>query len=471
VKEPSAYDTQPIPTAAASSSKIRVRTEEDDRLVAALIFLPGGPENGPSAPPSPFATVGGISLLRRAAASCKVANVPKLFLAGGRDEGALSQVKNELRQGGWDGPVDVWSGGAPPWGERGRLLILDAAGVHDPEAVGRLARWKGERACVLVSTEGDGIRVQVEGARVREVGTQLVPFDGVTCGAVNVPIPLFPRLSENGALSALIALAADGLLGAAVEHRTFAREIASEMGLSEARQRLLERASGGPHDTLLNRFVARPVARPITQQLLPLGVSPRAASAGSVVVGLVGAGLLTGGGAPPTAVFLLAGVALILASTILDTVAFELRSFAIQPDSRRSRLDVAPHGLVAAGALAALGYGAQRLGVESGFLLGLVGAGGVGAATLLLVAARGGDTDSEDQATVSIEFLARRLLNREIGWVLLLLVLAHVGTRLLAHGAPPSNVVLERGLLVLAGLAQAFWVALGVFLALKPSKV
>ncbi len=71
---------------------------------------------------------------------------------------------------------------------------------------------------------------------------------------------------------------------------------------------------------------------------------------------------------------------------------------------------------------------------------------------------------------MSIELLARRLLNREIGWVLLALVLAHVATRLLAHGAPPSNVVLERGLLVLAGLAQAFWVALAVFLALKPAR-
>src|SRR5581483_3738391 len=184
------------------------------------------------------------------AAACKLANVPRVVLAGEPDKGQLDSVKGELKQGGWDGPVEVWDGGGPPpVGDKGRLLILDACGVHDPEAVARLARWKGERACVLVATEGDGLRVQVEGNRVREVGTQLVPFDGVTCGAVNVPLPLFPRLSELGALSALVSLAQDGLLGASVEHRTFAREIGSETGLSEARQRLMERAAGGPHDT------------------------------------------------------------------------------------------------------------------------------------------------------------------------------------------------------------------------------
>src|SRR5581483_4373739 len=115
------------------------RTEADDRLLAALIFLSRSGE-GQSGPPSPFATVGGVSLLRRVAASCELAQVPKVLLCGESDPQQLEKVKQELRDGGWSGTIDVWDGGGPPpVDEKGRLLILDASGVHDPEAVARLA--------------------------------------------------------------------------------------------------------------------------------------------------------------------------------------------------------------------------------------------------------------------------------------------------------------------------------------------
>ncbi|HZU97401.1 MAG TPA: hypothetical protein VFF73_11940, partial [Planctomycetota bacterium] len=306
------------------------RSEEDERLVAALLFLDAPGRDGLPGAPSPFATVGGVSLLKRAAAACKLAQVPRVLLAVNADPALADKVKSELAEGGWDGPVEIWNGqGALPTGEKGRLLVLDASGIHDPEAVARLARWKGERAYVLVSSEGDGLRVQVEGNRVREVGSQLVPFDGVTCGAVNVPLTLWSRISDQGALAALISLASDGLLGASVENRTFAREVGSETGLSEARQRLLERASGGPHGTLLNRLIARRLSRPITAALLPSGANPVYATSASIAVGMIGAGFLATG-QPPLQIL---GCVLLILSTVFDCVAFELRSFAVRPDT------------------------------------------------------------------------------------------------------------------------------------------
>ncbi len=476
----SAPPVAPSTNARASTARLKARTEEDDRLVAALIFLAGPPPPGaPMAAPSPFATVGGVSLLKRAAASCKLAQVPRVLLAGDGEPEQVQKIKAELVLGGWDGPVELWNGsGAPPWGEKGRLLILDASGVHDPEAVARLAKWKGDRAYVLVATEGDGMRVQIEGNRVREVGTQLVPFDGVTCGALSVPVGLFPRLSENGALSALIALAGDGLLGAAIERRTFAREIGSESGLSEARRRLGERAAGGPHDTFLNRLLVKRISAPITQMLLPLGVSPAALGVASLVVGLAGSALFTGGGQPPGALPLLLAPILIIVSTVFDCTAYELRSFAIRPGAGSSRLEVIPHGLVAIAALAALGYGGQLLGAEGGFMHGLVAAGGAAIATVLLMLARSPAdeaAESTDPATMGIELLARRFMNREIAWVLLALVVAHlVATRILRSPAfdegPPPHEILDHGLVGLAALTHSFWVALAFFLALKPRK-
>ena len=470
VRDPAMAETDRVPVAKASGKVTALpRSEEDDRLQAALLFLDAPSPDGQSGTPSPFATVGGVSLLKRAAASCKLAQVPRVVLAARGEPALVERVRGELALGGWDGPIDVWDGhGALPVSEKGRILVLDASGVHDPEAVARLARWKGERAFVLVATEGDGLRVQVEGNRVREVGSQLVPFDGVTCGAVNVPIALWPRLSGNGALSALISLAADGLLGASIESRTFAREIGSETGLSEARQRLLERASGGPHGTFLNQLIARRISRPLTAALLPLGVPPAGPSAASFLLGLAGAGLLAGGYPILQAV----GILLIIASTILDCVAYELRSFAIHPQATRSRLEVVPHGIVTAAAVAAWGYGAQLQGDDQGILHGLVAAGGTLIATFLLIIGRApGEEGRETDATRGIELLARRLLNREIGWVLLLLLVANVASRFRpAVEGPPAHEILDYGVLGLAALTNSFWVGLAFLLALRPPR-
>ncbi len=445
------------------------RSEEDERLVAALLFLDAPSRDGLPGAPSPFATVGGVSLLKRAAAACKLAQVPRVLLAVNAEPAMADRVKSELMEGGWDGPVEVWNGqGALPTGEKGRLLVLDASGIHDPEAVARLARWKGERAYVMVSSEGDGLRVQVEGNRVREVGSQLVPFDGVTCGAVNVPLTLWPRLSDQGALSALISLAADGLLGASVENRTFAREVGSETGLSEARQRLLERASGGPHGTLLNRLLARKLSRPITAALLPGGANPTLGTVASILVGLIGAGFLATG-QPPLQI---AGCVLLILSTVFDCVAFELRSFAVRPDTQGGRLDPIPHGVVTAGALLAFGQGAQVQGDPSGLVHGAIAAAGVVAATILLIVGRATSEEGrESDASRAIELLARRFLNREVAWLLLGITIAAYVTRLAAppEAAPPHE-VLDYGVLGLAALTNSFWVGLLFLTALRPPK-
>jgi hypothetical protein len=290
-----------------------------------------------------------------------------------------------------------------------------------------------------------------------------------------VPLTLWTRVSENGALSALISLAQDGLLSANVEPRSFAREICSETGLSEARQRLLERASGGPHDTFLNKVLARPVARPLTQALLPLGVPPFVLDMAALVVGLVGAVLLAATSLGPAPAMMLSGAFLIIASTVFDCAAFELRSFAVRPGAPRGPFQALPHGIVTAAAVGAFGYGAQQLGVPDAAIQGLFAAGGAVIGTLLLALAAwlGGGKKSDDPATLGIQLLERRVVNREIGWLLLVIAAAHFIVKAVRPTTPdeaPHMEVLTNGVVCLAALAQAYWVALVAFLALQPRK-
>jgi phosphatidylglycerophosphate synthase len=447
------------------------RSEEDDRLVAAVIFLDVPNTDGFHGPPSPLATVGGVSLIKRAAASVKLAGVERVFLAGQLDANLTEKVREEFKAAGNTGTLETWDGkGTAPFGERGRILILDAAGVHDPPAVARLARFKGERAYVLIASEGDGVRVQVEGNKVREVGAQLVPFDGVTCGAMNAPIPLFARLSELGAMGALISLAADGLLGAQLERRTFAREIGSETGLSEARQRLFDRAVGSAHDTVINRLLHRRISRPLTSMLNPMGIPVTVVSIVALIVGLAGAALFTGLGAPPSPWILLAGTALLIVSAIFDCVDDELASLSIQRSQAWRFVDVLSDGIVTTAAFAGLGYGAQQLGVPSGLLNGAIAAAGAAIATVLVLGAKiswDDGPEASDSASLGVELLARRLLNREIAYVILLIVVAYTVSTFVHPG---GTEIIEYSLVGLAALAHSYWVALGICLLARPRR-
>lgn len=463
---------EPKRDAAKSSATIKARSEEDDRLVGALIFL-DPPAAGPERPPSPFATIAGVSLLKRAAAAAKAAGVPRVVLAGMFEPETHFKAVAEFAKAGYTGPLQTWTAEmAMPFGERGRVLILDAAGVHDPEAVARLARWRGERACVLLAEEGDGLRVQVEGGKVLEVGSSLVPFDGVTCGAVNVPIPLFARLTELGALGALLSLARDGMLAATLERRTFAREITSETSLGEARQRLLDRASGGPGDAILNRVIHRKLSRPLTGMLLPMGVPPMLLTVGSGIVGLLGAALLSGCGLPPSPIILWIGVLLLFGSIVIDCAGDELAALGMRDSATRRFVGLVLDGVVSTAAVFGLGVGAKLLHIADGMTLGLYAAVGVALGSLLSIATGGGDAStSTDTVTRGVDLLAARVRNRDITYVILLVVLAHT-IQQVVQGNQPENPegppVLWLSLVILPALCHAYWVALAVLVAAKP---
>jgi hypothetical protein len=462
-----------IPAVAAgdatkSGATLKARSEEDDRLLGALIFVEapletGGPDRGPS----PFATIAGVTLVRRAAAAARAAQVPRVVLAG-PDPEMVERATVEFVSAGFTGQIETWSPAQPlPFAERGRILILDAAGVHDPDAVARLARWRGERACIIVAPEGDGLRVQVENGKVREVGSQLVPFDGVTCGAVNVPLPLFPRLTERGALGALVSLAHEGLLAASLERRTFAREINSETGLSEARQRLLERASGGGQDALLNRLVHRRLSRPLTAVLLPMGVSPSVLTIAGGLTGILGAALLSGCGMIPTPIVLLLGVLLLFSSIILDCAGNELAALGMTDSGSRRSLALVLDGAVSAAAVVGLGAGARMLKVEDGLTYGAFAALGIAMAAILTIfVSRRDAPPSNDPVSRGVELLAARIRNRDITYLILVIVLGHTIQSLVQPEG--EAFVLWLSLVVLPALAHAYWVALAALIALRP---
>jgi hypothetical protein len=328
---------------------------------------------------------------------------------------------------------------------------------------------------VLLAEEGDGIRVQIENNKVREVGTSLVPFDGVTCGAVNVPLPLFSRLTELGALGSLVSLARDGLLSATVERRSFAREITSETGLAEARQRLLDRASGGASDSILNRAIHRKLSRPLTGFLLPLGVSPSLITATSGLVGLLGAAVLSGCGLPPTVPIMALGVFLLLGSIVLSCTGDELAALGMTDTKGRRFLGLALDGLVSAAAVVGLGLAAHLLKVADGLIYGAFAAIGIGIAALLTIVAGHSDAPATDTVSKGVELMQARVKGREVVYLVLLVVIAHGIMTLVqappAEGADPAPPeVIRLSLVILPALAHAFWVAMAVLVVAKPRR-
>ena len=138
---------------------------------------------------------------------------------------------------------------------------------------------------------------------------------------------------------------------------------------------------GNPRDGYIDRLLYRPPARLLTRALLPTPVSPNAVTLAGAVVGVTGGWLVGSAGA----VGVLAGVACLVASGILDCCDGELARLRHAESRLGHVLDVAGDTLVA---VALLGGIVRRL-VWSGTLpawsvlmaLGLGVAGAFGAIT------------------------------------------------------------------------------------------
>ncbi len=110
------------------------------------------------------------------------------------------------------------------------------------------------------------------------------------------------------------------------------------------------RAAPTPHDGHLDRRLLRPLARPVTRLLVPTRVSPNAVSVASTVVGVAG-GLLVGSAG---AGGLLAGVACLVVSGVLDCVDGDLARRRDETSGLGHALDVTGDTLVHAALLAGI---------------------------------------------------------------------------------------------------------------------
>jgi len=124
-----------------------------------------------------------------------------------------------------------------------------------------------------------------------------------------------------------------------------------------------ELLAGNARDGYSDRLLYRPLARPITRALLPTPVSPNAVTLASAAIG-VGGGLLIGSASPAG---VLAGVACLVASGILDCCDGELARLRHAESRLGHVLDVAGDTLVAVALLAGIVRRLVRAGAVPGW--------------------------------------------------------------------------------------------------------
>ncbi|MCW8140998.1 MAG: CDP-alcohol phosphatidyltransferase family protein [Planctomycetota bacterium] len=327
------------PTERIRKAPARPRTAEDDRIVAAVVTL------DLHATPGPTTDLFGRTLLFRAARAALAAGAPRLLLLGQVPEARHRDLYEEAYRGFGGGPVEVRSGdpGVADFGP-GRVLILDGAALHDPEAVKRLTAVTGPSAALLLTRRGDGVRVHTEDGRVRDVGVDSASADGVTAGAASVPVEHFERITQVGERAALEELCAQDRLIGVMARRSYAQQLHSPQALALARVAAYEPiASGGGASGLFEDVIGRPVSRAITALILRRPFfTPSLISSVAGVLALVGAFLLFFSGELPPAY---AGLAIVLAgaflvgSAVLDRTDGELARLRMDEDEAARSLD------------------------------------------------------------------------------------------------------------------------------------
>jgi phosphatidylglycerophosphate synthase len=142
-----------------------------------------------------------------------------------------------------------------------------------------------------------------------------------------------------------------------------------------------EPVPGNPRDGYLDRLLYRPLARRLTRALLPTSITPNAVTIASAAIGVTG-GWLAGSAA---AAGVLAGVACLVASGILDCCDGELARLRHAESRLGHVLDVAGDTLVAVALIAGIVCRLMRSGAVPGWpvltMLGLGIAGAFGAIT------------------------------------------------------------------------------------------
>jgi len=137
-----------------------------------------------------------------------------------------------------------------------------------------------------------------------------------------------------------------------------------------------EPVPGNPRDGYIDRLLYRPLARPLTRALLPTPISPNAVTLASAAIGVSG-GWLVGSG---DAAGVLAGVACLVASGILDCCDGELARLRHAESGLGHVLDVAGDTLVAVALLAGIVRRLVRSGPVPGWtVLAALGLGVAGA--------------------------------------------------------------------------------------------
>lgn len=333
------------PTPAAPPRPPRVYGPEDDRLIAAVIQIDLDSE------PSPLTDFLGASLLHRATHAAAAAGAPRLILVVRSDlaEDRRRELHRLAQEGFAGGAVEVTDRDPDELTlGRGRVLALDGAALHDPEAVARLARVRGDKVALLLGPAGEGLRVRTESGVVHELGADVTPSDGMLIGALSAPSADFARLSQIGMSAAMDELRREGRLIGQVAPRTHARQFAGPKLLERARREAFEALASSGSDGLFDDLIGRPLSRGITLRLLHQDrITPAFVSAVAGVLAIAGAALLAVGG---TLGAIVAGL-LLIASAVLDRTDGELARLRLEPEQRSLDffLDHVTQGLVALG--------------------------------------------------------------------------------------------------------------------------
>lgn len=309
------------------------RSAAQDAVVGAVVFIDDYAVGSlGETPPSPFTKVGGVSLLRRAVLTAREAGLTTLHCLTKPQLRDLAT--QEVTVKGVEA-VFVNSLEEAPFPKEGRVIYIDPRALHDIESLKRLQKWRGARVALLCSKLGDGIRVQIEGVRVREIGTDLVPFDACTGGAISIPMELMPRILDEGYQKMLRDMVDEELLGASFTASTTAREVRRESEVDDVRSSLLSNM-GLNSDGLMDSLIHRRISNHLTRSIYTIDwIKPSAITALACLFGLLAGPLFALAGSVGIAA-LFATLSLWL-SVILDSVDGELARLK-QQESQSGRL-------------------------------------------------------------------------------------------------------------------------------------
>lgn len=310
------------PSAPRKSGKKRAphRSAAQDAVIGAVVFIDDYAVGSlGETPPSPFTKVGGVSMLRRAVLTARDAGLTTLHCLTKPELRDLAT--QEVTVKGVEA-VFLNSLEDAPFPKEGRVIYIDPRAIHDVDSLKRLQKWRGARVALLCSKLGDGIRVQIEGVRVREIGTDLVPFDACTGGAISIPMELMPRILDEGYQKMLRDMVDEELLGASFSASTTAREVRRESELDDVRSTLLSNM-GLNSDGFMDRLIHRRISNHLTRSIYTIDwIKPSFITSIACVFGLLAGPLFALSGSVAVAA-IFATLSLWL-SVILDSVDGEL---------------------------------------------------------------------------------------------------------------------------------------------------